>query len=317
MLSAAESFATSASHRALLSVVVASFRDACVLEACLDSLLPQCANAGVELIVARADEPAALASLESRYPQVRFVSLASGTDIPRLRGAGLAVASGSLAALTEDHCVADPGWVATMTSHAEQAADVIGGAMDNARHTRALDWGAFFAEYGFFAGMSSRHQRVDGATILLTGANVAYSRRVLPQVVAWTTDGAWENVVHDRLREAGAILLFEPDARVSQNLTYAFGPFVADRFRHGYDYARVRLAESPAMSRIGRIAASLLLPPVLTWRVGRAAVGSLGRAVAFIRALPFTLVFLGAWSAGEAMGYLRGASTAPRSAGDT
>jgi glycosyltransferase involved in cell wall biosynthesis len=316
-LAAAEPRITPVSRPAPVSVVVASFRERRVLEACLDSLLSQCASTDAELIVARADEPTALASLASIYPKVRFVPLTPGADIPRLRGAGLAVAAGRLVALTEDHCVADPDWVTTMSGYVDRPIDVIGGAMDNARYTRALDWGAFFAEYGFFAGMSSRHQHPDGATILLTGANVAYSRRVLSQVVAWTSDGAWENVVHDRLRAAGAVLAFEPAARVSQNLSYAFAPFVADRFRHGYDYARVRLAESPAMNRIARIAATLLLPPILTWRVGRTAVGSVRRAVAFIRALPFTFVFLGAWSAGEALGYLRGPSAAPRSASGT
>jgi hypothetical protein len=181
--------------------------------------------------------------------------------------------------------------------------------MDNAQPRRALDWGAFFAEYGFFSALTSR---ADGAMPLITGANVAYSRRVLPDVVAWMCDGGWENVVHDRLRASGATFVFEPAARVGQNLTYALGPFVADRFRHGHDYARVRLAESPGSNRWVRVGATLLLPPLLTWRVARTAIGSTGRALAFIRALPFTFVFFGAWAAGEAVGYLRGPSTAPR-----
>ena len=294
------------------SVVVASFRERHVLDACLASLLPQSAGAGIELIVARADHPPALAALAREYPGVRVVPLPTGTDIPQLRGAGLAIASGQIVALTEDHCLADANWVATLANYADRPVDVVGGGMDNARTNRALDWGAFFAEYGFFSAVSTRPPQPADTTLLLTGANVAYSRRVLADVVAWTTDGAWENVVHDRLRQSGATMVFEPAARVGQNLTYAFTAFCADRFRHGHDYARVRLAESAGVNRWLRVAATLVLPLLLTWRVGRTAVGSTRRAIAFARALPFTVAFLTAWATGEAVGYLRGPSVAPQ-----
>lgn len=299
-------------HPVQVSVVIASFREKRVLDACLQSLLPQCAGAGIELIVARADHPAELARLQRDYPGLRFVSLPVGTGIPQLRGAGLAVASGKIAALTEDHCVADVNWVATMASYAGRPVDIVGGGMDNAQTRRALDWGAFFAEYGFFSAVSARPPQPPGTTLLLTGANVAYSRRVLADVVTWTVAGAWENVVHDRLRQNGAVMVFEPAARVGQNLRYSFAAFCADRYRHGHDYARVRLAESAGTNRWLRIAATLALPPVLTWRVARTAVGSATRAVAFARALPFTMAFLAAWAAGEAVGYLRGPSAAPQ-----
>jgi hypothetical protein len=292
-----------------ISVVVASFRDRPVLDACLASLVSQCAAGGVELIVARADEPSSLAAIAAAYPTARFVALPPGATLPHIRGAGLAAATGQLAALTEDHCIADAAWVDTMRRYAARDVDVVGGGMDNARQRRALDWGAFFAEYGFFSALKAR---AGGGVPLLTGANVAYSRRVLPDVVAWMCDGGWENVVHDRLRLGGAAFVFEPAARVGQNLTYALRAFMADRYRHGHDYARARLAESPQSNRWVRAAATLLLPPLLTWRVARTAIGSRSRALAFIRALPFTFVFFGAWAAGEATGYLRGPSSAPR-----
>ncbi|CAN5155485.1 hypothetical protein BH09GEM1_BH09GEM1_41290 [soil metagenome] len=300
-----------------ISVVVASFRDRPILDACLAALLPQCANIDAELIVARADDLAAMDSLTQSYPAVSFIHVPVGTGIPQLRGTGLAAAGGDIAALTEDHCVASPNWVATMAAHAGTSVDVVGGGMDNARTNRALEWGAFFAEYGFFSAVSARPPQAEGTTLLLTGANVAYARRVLPDVVAWTLDGAWENVVHDRLRAAGAVLVFDPAARVGQNLMYSLAAFCVDRYQHGHDYARVRLALSPGENRLVRMAASLALPPVLTLRVARTAVGSRARAAAFIRALPFTFAFLAAWSAGEAIGYLRGPSAAPQLSNDS
>ncbi len=299
-----------------ISAVVASFRERHILDACLASLLPQCASAGAELIVARADASPAIEALAHAYPDIRFVHVPIGTGIPQLRAAGLSVAGGLITALTEDHCVASPGWVSTMAAYADTDVDVVGGGMDNARADRALEWGAFFAEYGFFSAVTPRPPQPEGTTLLLTGANVAYARRVLPDVIAWTLDGAWENVVHDRLRAGGAVMRFDPTARVGQNLMYSLGAFCAERYQHGHDYARVRLALSPGENRFVRIAASLALPPVLTLRVARTAVGSAARAVSFLRALPFTLTFLAAWSAGEAIGYLRGPSATPQNSND-
>ena len=175
-----------------------------MIDACLGALLPQCSAEDVELIVARADSAAAVESLARDYPTVRVIAVSSGSSIPHLRGAGLAAATGRIAALTEDHCVADGAWVATMRDYADRDVDVVGGGMDNARRQRAMDWGAFFAEYGFFSAVSRRPDPPAGTTLLLTGANVGYARRTLPDVIAWTSAGAWENVVHDRLRAAGA-----------------------------------------------------------------------------------------------------------------
>jgi hypothetical protein len=51
-------------------------------------------------------------------------------------------------------------------------------------------------------------------------------------------------------------------------------------------------------------AATPLLPALMSWRAWRHA----GRCDpgGFLRALPFTLAYFGAWAAGEAAGYLRG-----------
>ena len=294
-----------------MSVVVASFRPRPILEECLESLLPQCVGPDVELIVARAGEAPEMAELARKYPAIRLVPLPIGSDLPRLRGAGLQMAAGRMAALTEDHCVAARDWVETLSRYVDGPLDVVGGGMDNARQDRALDWGAFFSEYGFYGSVGPRSAPQNGTTLLLTCANVAYSRRILPDVAAWMQNGDWENVVHDRLRMHGATMAFEPAARVGQNLRYSFVSFCVERYAHGHQYARARLVESPGMNRFVRAGATILLPPLLTWRVARISAGSPARAREFARALPFTMAFLSAWAAGEAAGYLRGPLHAP------
>ncbi|MEP6690218.1 MAG: glycosyltransferase [Gemmatimonadaceae bacterium] len=283
-----------------LSVVVASNRDRSLLEACLASLVDQCRRENAELIVARSGLTPDATALRRAFPSVLFVNAPDDASIPQLRGIGMTEASGDIVALTEDHCLAHPDWLQTLARHVGDGADVIGGGMDNAQRTRLVDWGAYFAEYGFFAPSrkSGEHE-----SPLLTGANVAYSRRVVEEVIALARENQWENVAHGRLRARGSILRFVSTAEISQNQQYSFWPFCADRYVHGRDYARKRLSEEK-VNRWALLAGSPLLPFLLTWRVARAA--TKGRTGTFVRALPATFAFLASWSIGEAAGYLRG-----------
>lgn len=288
-----------------VSVVVASNRDKALLQACLGSLLGQCQRLNAELLVARAGASSDVAALGKTYPSVRFVTAPPDASIPQLRAIGMAQASGDVVALTEDHCIADENWVEALTQSAHSDADVVGGGMDNARRTRAVDWAAYFAEYGFFA--TDRPEHGEGAP-LLTGANIAYKRHVIADVIGWAQQGEWENVAHTRLVARGSMLRFARTAAVYQNQTYSVKAFCADRYEHGRDYARKRLVEDPGASRWFLLAVSPLLPPLLTWRVARASART--RWGTFLRALPATVLFLTAWSVGEAVGYLRGPAEA-------
>jgi GT2 family glycosyltransferase len=292
-----------------ITIVVASNRSRALLNACLASLIPQCERASAELIVARAGTAAELAELRAATPAVRFVAAPSSASIPQLRGLGMAESTGDIIALTEDHCVADEAWVETLLQHAQGPADVIGGGMGNAQRERAVDWAAYFAEYGFFA-----ETRRDGNTDrpLLTGANVAYKRRIVSEVVEWARQGEWENVAHSRLLARGSAMRFVRSAAVYQNKNYRFTEFCVDRYEHGRDFARKRLVEQPDSHRWLLLCVSPLLPPLLAWRVARAAAPA--RWTTFLRALPATFVFLTAWSVGEAVGYLRGPSAIGASA---
>lgn len=284
----------------ITSVVVASNRETALLDQCLASLREQCHRVDARLIVARpADADPPLDALRKLYPQVQFVT-APRSDIPSLRGAGLAHATGEASAVTEDHCVAADDWLDEL-SGALAGSDVVGGGMGNAQH-RAVDWGAYFAEYGFFGW--TRPAAQPGAFPLVTGANVAYAESVRARVAAWAGQGHWEGVVHGRLHAEGRTIRFAPGAHILQNKQYRAWSFCEDRYQHGRDYARERLAEEGSARRWLRFLATPLLAGLLTVRAARAS-ANLNR-VAFLRALPWTLAFLTAWSIGEAVGYVQG-----------
>ena len=280
-----------------ISVTVAANRAPELLRACLTSLVPQCSAHAAELIVVRAGPGSELEQLARDWPTVRFIAAPLDATIPQLRGLGLQAATGDFVALTEDHCVAAPDWLSALVAAAGPEVVAVGGGMGNAQTRRAVDWGAYFSEYGFFDA-----SRPAGDDALLTAANVAYRRPVLRQVTEGALAGDWENVVHGRLQAQGLATRFASRAVIRQNRTYHLGDFCRDRFEHGRDYARARLAEEPGTNRWVRTLACVALPFVLTLRVARAA----GRSdpAAFLRALPATFTFLAAWSIGEVAGYL-------------
>jgi hypothetical protein len=290
------------SHQSL-SAVVASNRSASLLRACLRSLMPQCTAFGAQVIVARPGSVAELADLAREWPGVEFVPAPTGADIPVLRGIGLRASRGDLVALTEDHCLPAPDWLEVLQRECGPSTVALGGGMGNAQTKRAVDWAAYYSDYGFYDA-----SRPPGNDSLLTAANVVYRRVVVDDVASGALLGEWENVVHDRLAARGLELRFAADALVRQNRTHGFAEFIRDRFEHGRDYARYRLVQQPDRNRWLSVMACAPLPLLLTWRVGRAA--GRGAPGAFLRALPWTFMFLAAWSLGEAAGYLSGPSHA-------
>ena len=287
------------------SVVIASFRARALLEACVASVQHQCVEAGAELILARDENCGDLESIALAFPACRVVAAPPGATVPELRGAGMASARAQCVAILEDHCVVSDGWLVRLTSAMDGCA-VSGGGMDNAQRERAIDWGAYFSEYGFFD--TNRRTR-NFAAPLLTGANVAYGPQVLPDVTRWMQEGAWENTIHDRLAVAGHHFRFVAEAVVAQNMRYAFGGFCVDRYVHGRDFARtrLRLSNARALQRITLALLSPLLPILLVGRLWALTTGrTWSRRLRFLVASPYTLTFLAAWSIGECVGYLLG-----------
>lgn len=287
-----------------ISVVVASCRSAALANATITSLRRECEELGAELILARRTLPEEMTSSEV-FPDCIVIPCPAEATIPQLRGAGLAAATGERVLLTEDNCVARPDWVRRLAEGFDAGADVVGGTMGNAHANRAIDAAAYLAEYGHFGPM--RQAPGVGASPMLTGANVAYHRRVCADAAVWALAGDWEGVIHHRLAARGARFSLIPDAVVEQNLHYQFGAFCADRYQHALEYARVRRKGWGIGKRLAMAGATPLLPALLTWRAWRNA----GRSNpgGFMKALPCTVGFLSAWAMGEAAGYLGVSST--------
>ena len=114
-------------NRPSVSVVVASRRERSLLEECLQSLLPQAARVGAEIVVARIDDGSE-ADLKAAYPDVVIVTMPEESTIPQLRAAGMAASDGDIVALTEDRWVASDDWLDQLVHSHEDGPEVAGGS---------------------------------------------------------------------------------------------------------------------------------------------------------------------------------------------
>lgn len=221
-----------------------------------------------------------------------------GATLPELRASGLAAATGDVVLLTDDSCVARGNWAPLLMASFVPDVDVAGGPIVGGMDGGMVDAAASLAEFGFYGPLQE-----ESAAPALACANVGYHRRVLADVIRWSSACQWDAEVHQRLAAAGARFRLVRAANVEPQAGRGVREFCRDRYAHGREYGEMRGAKEARLVRLLRVVTSPLLPPLLAFRVWRTA--GRARPWGFARALPLVLLFFGAWSVGEAVGYLR------------
>ena len=285
-----------------VSVVVIGYSPVERLVSCLSALDAQRSELGgmAEVIAvgrweARVDVGP---SVQLRFPGITWVSAPPDYNVARMRGLGIARSHGSTVALLEDDCVPGPGWLRRLADAPPDGA--VGGAIEPGDLRRAVDWAAYFCEYGAYMAPLPRTPRQ------LPGTNVAYRRAVLPDAHRLETEGLYETFIHQHLRQAGLPVRADSGLVVRHERSWGAQAILATRYHHGRGYAGLRLASRPWWARLPYLALALVLPAVLTGRVAGEILRRrrvLGRAV---RALPWVVALSLSWSLGELVGYAAG-----------
>ena len=296
-----------------ISVVVTVVDGGSQLRSCLAALAQQQGGPELEILVPVDASVPDIPPLSREFPGVHFPAMGEVPTLhplgspagqhelfDRRRAAGLAAATGEVITLLEDRGLPRPDWARRLAElHQEGAREVIGGSI-GWRGRGSLSWTVYAADFGRF-----EPDQPAGPRDYLSDCNVSYTRRCL-ELVRTSWEGVYhETRVHDRLRAEGIPLWFDPTPVVEEaRKGLRLGPLLRERFAWGRLYAAVRCAHAPRTERWLRGAGCLVLPLVLGARIagrfrGRVP-GGLGRAA------PALLLLLGAWSAGECVGYLTG-----------
>lgn len=284
-----------------ISVVIAWVNDIKWLTPCLDALTNQTGAAPHEIFVATRLGETKRRHLLQQFPNVMVIDGEPRATIPALRALALERATGDVVAVTEDHCVADPGWTAAIARSIGRGAQVVGGPVENACDKRRCDQAAFLTEYAGAIG-----PKADGPVNGLPGNNVAYRREWVDGLRETLASGRWGSFFHDELRGRGVELVYDSAMVMRHRRPFDFGYFCRQRFHFCRSFAQMRNQGMSIARRWFYGAACVLLPPLLWWR-GLSTLRAKGRYVGrYLLLTPMIGVFLAVGAFGEMAGYLFG-----------
>jgi hypothetical protein len=286
-------------HIPALSVVVCSVTGADAILPCLAALREAGQEVVLEVLVAdRCGEPLR-ASIAGRHPDAIVIPAPPGTSIPDLRMLALGRASAEAVAVIEDHVIVPPDWARRMVDAIAEGADVVGGTLYNGATSSIVDRVAFLCEYAPLIPPLPR-----GPAVALPGNNIVYRRTVLDRYRDVAT-GQWEDVLHEAMRRDGIRLERRPEIRVEHRLAVGFAAYLEQRYLYSRSYAGMRALRARPARRLLRAAASLALPALLLARIARHAWRArLTRD--YVAGFPLLVAFVGAWAAGESVGWFAG-----------
>lgn len=291
----------------LVSVIVPSLNGLPYPLVCLEALATQDSEIPMEIIVPDCTGPDTVVAINDRFPSVKVLTFDEPRTVAQLRAAGIEVAAGRLVAVTEDHCLPRPDWIRNIVeAHRQTGWAAVGGGVENDSTDRIVDWAAFFCEY---------HHHISpvppGPTRSVPGMNVAYDMEALASERGLFAESLWENFLHDRLHGEGFVLGLDPKIVVGHRKRFTVRGFLTERFHNSRAFSGLRVAGSPRWVRTAWAAASLLLPPLLLFRMTREIARRPAVRGRYLRALPLVVLFTLAWTVGELVGYLMGPGDSP------
>ena len=284
-----------------ISVVVVAICSIPQLNRALEALAAQKTVSSFEVIVAVDPEIGDSGDLALKFPEYRFLSRAGCRTPIELTVLGLDSATGERIVLTEDSCVATPGWLSAIASVPGNGHGAVGGVVEAMPGISNTMWA--FCYVDFFRYMRPVSE---GAAPTLSVCNVAYRRVDLVSLRNAWLNGFNETEMHGLLQERYGPLLFRPDAEVRVRRDVTFGDAVYERYAFGRLFGSTRVAQSPARRRMWFALVSPALPFLLMARMTAKARADKNLMRRFIASLPALLTMVLAWSWGEWLGYVTG-----------
>lgn len=280
-----------------ISVIIGAQNARTNIRQCLSVLTAQAHNAEIIVVDGSTDGTADIVAAD--FPQVTLIRSDSHAFVPHLWKIGLDSAQGSIVAFTIAQCIPADDWLEQIRRAHQADIAGVGGPLDGPANGSRMDWAHYFVRYNAFLPSGKR-----GPVHDIAGDNAAYKRADLALCEHEMRDGFWETLVHVRLRAVGKTLLLTPEVCVRLSAGSSSMTAVRTRFWHARNYASTRPGNR-LPKRLLRIATSPLLMPVLLLRIyRRVAAQRPDWLPLFWRSFPQLLLFVGAWSLGEASGYI-------------
>lgn len=284
-----------------VTIVVIAICSLPQLERAIRAIEDQVFGGTAEVIVAADPRLGELTAVQSEFPKCVFLSRADCRTPIELTVMALNAANGDRVVLTEDSCIASPGWLTAITSASPDGRGAVGGPVEAMPGISNAMWA--FCYVDFFKYM---RPLAGGPTPTLSVCNVAYRRSDLMEVADAWSSGFVETEMHGLLERKFGPLWLSPDPEVRVVRNVKFGDAVYERYAFGRLFGAARIVGSPMKRRVFYMLASPALPFLLMSRMLAKARTDSALMKRFISALPELLAMVFAWSWGEGLGYLTG-----------
>lgn len=280
-----------------LTVVIAVKGGEANLGAILERLAASAPRTVEVLFCTAGPAPEALKPDGARH---RVIEAERAALVPHLWRDGLLAAAADRVALTTAQFVPPQDWIAgLLAADLDQWAGV-GGPIENEVEGNPVRWAVYFLRYWKFAPPLAL-----GAVDEIAADNAVYDRAEVMNHPDLLARGFWEPSFHARFRADGRGLCLDERLLSLYRGHDGVGDFSRQRFAHGRAFAVTRGQAGSRAAAGAYLLATPLLPPLLIGRIMATAMRRRLHAVRFFQALPWLLVFVTAWSAGEAAGYLK------------
>jgi hypothetical protein len=284
---------------ATVSVVIAAHGGDGPLAAAIEAHLREL-EAGDEIVVVQAGNERGPWLAD---PRVRCIVAGPGELTPRLWGRGLGAARGEWVRLGIAPMVPEPGWRTCLAAAHRAGVAGLGGAIEPGPGLKLRDWAIFFLRYRSYLAPFVRREVAD-----VPGDHASYRRDALAAAARAWGEEFWEREVNAVLAALGQRLILDPAFRCRYLGGEPASRFLAQRFRHGVEFGRVRLETASPSRRWLQVLAGPLPGAVFLGRIVGDVLGRGRHLRPFLLCLPWLLAFLAAWSLGEWLGALRSLS---------
>lgn len=284
-----------------LSVAIVAICSESHLARCLASLTAQRLAPEFEIVVAAARHLGSLEGIKRSFPDIRLIAPDTRDSPIELAAVAVANSRGSVILLTEDHCVADSGWVAKLSAFVALHGRTTGGGLTPIHGLNAFDWAFYYVDFYRYDSCSPR-----GEATSISVCNVAYRREQLSRLALRWRDAFHETRVHNELMRQNGIHVFEPSANMSTGRRVGYRDGHRERYSFGRMFAAGRFERSDVLNRVTYSLGTAVLPAMLLGRMGAHAFRDRVSAQRFARALPHLVTLVFAWAWGELVGYVTG-----------
>ena len=240
------------------------------------------------------------------FANVQFVEVDTIHPVPSSRAAGIRAASAPIVFLGETHSFPDPHLAEMLIAAHENDWDAVVPGLSNANPKSAWSWASFLMDYGTWDDSLEARPIEGGPTW-----NVAYRKSFLMEIDS-RLDQAMEH--GDELavwfHERNGRAYFEPRARLEHANCERFQSWAEQRYLCGVLVASSRRKRWKLGRRALYIAASPLIPFVIMRRLWPTVRALRAKGALPLSAIPAMLLGTILRTAGEVVGYSRGATPA-------